>query len=52
MNFLIRLLFKLILHKYSLFFIIKSNEEYEAFYINRICIDDEMKEIVFEYDER
>lgn len=31
---------------------INSVDGYEAYYINRITIDDEMNEIIFEYDER
>ena len=44
-------LFKLILKKYSFFFIKKDRDGWEAFYINRISIDDGMNEILFEYKE-
>lgn len=52
MNRIVGFIFRLILKKYSLFFVKKDIEGYEAYYINRICVDDEMNEILFEYYER
>lgn len=52
MKWIIGWLFRLILYKYTFFFIKKSVDGYEAYYINRICVDDGLNEIIFEYTER
>ena len=46
-GFLIILFFKLI-KNYSIFFILED----EAYYVNDICIDSELKEIILRYEQR
>ena len=46
-KFLIMLFFKLI-KNYSIFFILKD----EAYYVNDICVDFELNEIILKYEQR
>ena len=46
-RFIIMLFFKLI-KNYSIFFILGD----EAYYVNDICIDSELKEIILKYEQR